>query len=140
MQRGRFIAIDGPSGAGKSSIIETLLADPTLDMVHMKRATTRERRPNDPKEDQDYRFISMDEFRQLAEQGAFLEYRDYLFGMSYGILKEDVETIVSQGHNALSLTNLGKGIEVKEQMPDAITILLLVTRAKHSSSTSQPMT
>lgn len=124
MQRGRLIAIEGSSGSGKSSIIEALLADPSFNLVPLKRVTTRERRPDDPKEDQDYRFISMDEFRQLAAEDAFVEYRDYLFGMSYGILRTDVDGIVNAGHNALALTNLGKGSEIKRALPDAITIFI----------------
>lgn len=124
MHRGRLIAIEGSSGSGKSSIIEALLADPSFDLKPLKRVTTRDRRPNDPKEDQDYRFISMAEFRQLAADDAFVEYRDYLFGMSYGILKSDVEAIVGAGHNALALTNLTKGSEVKRSIPDSITIFV----------------
>lgn len=124
MKRGRLIAIEGSSGSGKSSIIEALLADRSFDLVPLRRVTTRERRPNDPKEDQDYRFISMTEFRQLANEEAFVESRDYLFGMSYGILRTDVKEIVSAGHNALALTNLGKGNAVKRALPDAITIFV----------------
>ena len=124
MQRGKLIAIEGSSGSGKSSIIEALLADPSFDLKPLKRVVTRERRPNDPKEDQDYRFISMEEFRRLAAENAFIEFRDYLFGMSYGILKCDVEAIISAGHNALALTNLTKGSQVKQSMPDSITIFV----------------
>ena len=124
MNSGRLIAIEGSSGSGKSSIIEALLADPSFDLKPLKRVTTRERRPNDPKENQDYRFIPMDEFRKLAEENAFVEYRDYLFGMSYGILKADVDAIIDAGHNALALTNLTKGGEVKQSMPDSITIFV----------------
>lgn len=124
MKRGRLIAIEGSSGSGKSSIIEALLADPSFDLKPLKRVVTRERRPNDPKEDQDYRFISMAEFRKLVADDAFVEYRDYLFGMSYGILKSDVEAIVSAGHNALALTNLSKGSEVKQALPDSIVIFI----------------
>ena len=124
MKRGRFVAIEGSSGSGKSSIIEALLADESFDLKPLKRVVTRDRRPHDPKEDQDYRFISMNEFRQLAEQGDFVEYRDYEFGMSYGILKTDVEGILASGHNALALINLGRGEQVKQVMPDAITIFL----------------
>ena len=124
MKRGRLIAIEGSSASGKSSLIEALLADPLFDLKPLKRVTTRERRPKDPKEDQDYRFIAMAEFRQLAADSAFIEYRNYLFGMSYGILKSDVEAIVSTGHNALALTNLTMGNEIKRVMPDAITIFI----------------
>src|SRR3989338_6872653 len=121
MNRGQLIAIEGSSGSGKSSIIEALLADPSFDLEPLKRVTTRERRPNDPKEDQDYRFIPMAEFRRLIAEDAFFEFRDYLFGMSYGILKSDVEAIVSTGHNALALTNLTNGSEVKRSIPNSIT-------------------
>jgi guanylate kinase len=124
MTRGRLIAIEGSSGSGKSSIIEALLADPSFDLTPIKRVTTRERRANDPKEDQDYRFIPMTEFRRLVDSNAFVEYRDYLFGMSYGILKTDVEATVSTGHNALALTNLGKGGDIKRALLDAITIFV----------------
>lgn len=126
MHRGILIAIDGPSGAGKSSILEALLADSTLDLTYVKRVTTRARRPNDPKEDQDYRFITMKEFRSLVEQNSFMEYHDYLFGMSYGVLKTDVESVLATNHNALALINLGEGASVKTAFPHAVTIFLSV--------------
>ena len=79
-----LVFLDGASGSGKSTFKNLLLADEELGFTYAKRYTTRAPR-NDDVENDDYIFVSMDEFLARQEKGDLIEYRHFLFGMSYGI-------------------------------------------------------
>ncbi len=121
--RGKLLVIDGPSGSGKSTILHALEADPSLGLIHVRRCTTREQRPGDDAED-NYRFLPPEEFRRMAEEGEFLEWKDFLFGMSYGTPRREVEELLEAGRNAVAIINLGNLPTVKEVIPDAVGIFI----------------
>jgi guanylate kinase len=120
---GKLLVIDGPSGSGKSTILHALEADPSLGLNHVRRCTTREQRPGDDAED-NYRFVPPEEFRRMAEAGEFLEWKDFLFGMSYGTPRQEVEELLEAGRNAVAIINLGNLPPVKEVIPDAVGIFI----------------
>ncbi len=122
-KRGKLFVIDGPSGSGKSSILRALEGDPALNLTHVRRLTTRQERPGDEEED-NYRFASHDEFRRMVEAGDFLEWKDYLFGMSYGTPRREVEELLDAGRNVVAIINLGSLPAVKETVPDAVGIFV----------------
>ncbi|MCH6567465.1 MAG: guanylate kinase, partial [Nitrospinae bacterium] len=121
--RGKLLVIDGPSGSGKSTILHALEADPSLGLIHVRRCTTREQRPGDETEG-NYRFVPSDEFRRMVEEGEFLEWKDFLFGMSYGTPRREVEELLEAGRNAVAIINLGNLPAVKEVIPDAVGIFI----------------
>ncbi|MFQ6672900.1 MAG: guanylate kinase, partial [Candidatus Tectimicrobiota bacterium] len=123
VKRGKLFVIDGPSGSGKSTILHAVEADPTLELTHVKRRTTRQRRPGDDAEG-NYEFVSHDAFRRMVEAGAFLEWKDYLFGMSYGTPRGEVEALLEAGRNVVAIINLGNLPTVKEAIPDAVGIFI----------------
>ena len=122
-KRGKLLVIDGPSGSGKSTILHALEADPSLGLIHVRRCTTREQRPGDEAED-NYRFVPPEEFRRMVEAGEFLEWKDFLFGMSYGTPRQEVEELLEAGRNAVAIINLGNLPAVKEVIPDAVGIFI----------------
>lgn len=122
-KRGKLLVIDGPSGSGKSTILHALEADPSLGLIHVRRCTTREQRPGDEAED-NYRFVPPEEFRRMVEAGEFLEWKDFLFGMSYGTPRREVEELLEAGRNAVAIINLGNLPAVKEVIPDAVGIFI----------------
>ncbi len=121
---GYFFALDGASGSGKSSIMQALvkMMPDKLRLIH--RYTTRKRRPSDAEEE--YIFISQDEYKKMVTGGRFIEHREYLFGMSYGTVIDEVRSIIDSGQNAIGIINLGNGRIVKERLPEAVTIFLEV--------------
>ncbi|MDV2479996.1 MAG: guanylate kinase [bacterium] len=121
--RGKLLVIDGPSGSGKSTILHALEADPSSGLTHVRRCTTREQRPGDDAED-NYRFVPPEEFRRMAKAGEFLEWKDFLFGMSYGTPRQEVEELLEAGRNAVAIINLGNLPAVKEVIPDAVGIFI----------------
>ncbi len=122
-KRGKLLVIDGPSGSGKSTILHALEADPSLGLIHVRRCTTREQRPGDEAED-NYRFVPPEEFRRMVEAGEFLEWKDFLFGMSYGTPRRELEELLEAGRNAVAIINLGNLPAVKEVIPDAVGIFI----------------
>jgi guanylate kinase len=121
---GRIFLIDGPSGTGKSTLLKRLLASPELNLQYCKRVTTRAPRPDDAGQP-DYDFITQERFSELAARGELAEYRNFLFGMSYGLPRAGVDEVIESGRNALAITNLGTYDQVKAVWPDSFTILLI---------------
>ena len=119
---GTLFLLDGASCSGKSTLVDRLTADPAfLDLV--PRYSTRERRSDDQRR-REYIFVSHDVFRQRAAAGGFIEYRDFQFGMSYGLPWEEAFAPLLEGRPALGVINLGHVEHVKALVPEAVTVLV----------------
>jgi guanylate kinase len=119
---GRLFLLDGASCSGKSTLVDRLTnGEGAVDLV--PRYSTRERRQDDQRR-REYIFVSPDVFRTRAEAGAFIEYRDFLFGMSYGLPWAEAFTPLIEGRPALGVINLGNVEHVKALLPEAVTILV----------------
>jgi len=86
---GRLLVISGPSGSGKTSIINRLREHPQV-AVSVS-VTTRPKRANEV-DGRDYTFVDLERFRELNDQGAFVETND-VFGNHnlYGSLRSELE-------------------------------------------------
>lgn len=101
---GRLIAVVGPSGVGKDTVMRALAgAVPGLGIV--RRVITR---PAEP-EGEDHVTVSEEEFRALAERGAFLLHWE-AHGLHYGIPAEVADTL-AQGRDML--VNLSRSVLVR---------------------------
>src|SRR5580765_5759307 len=119
---GTVILLDGASCSGKSARVDRLSAGPGgIELV--PRYSTRERRQDDQRR-REYIFVSQESFRARAEAGDFIEYRDFLFGMSYGLPWAEACEPLLEGRPALGVINLGNVRHVKALMPEAVTILV----------------
>jgi guanylate kinase len=97
-RRGVLFVLSSPSGAGKSTIARKLLAaEPTLGMSVS--ATTRPIRPGE-QEGVDYRFVDLEQFRQMVSDNAFLEWA-HVFGHRYGTPRQQVEDMLAAGQDVL---------------------------------------
>jgi guanylate kinase len=79
--RGNLLIVAAPSGGGKTSLVHALLAEDerlALSVSH----TTRAPRPGE-QDGKHYHFVSVQDFRQLAGDGAFAEHA-LVFGHHYG--------------------------------------------------------
>ena len=119
---GTLFLLDGASSSGKSTLVDRLTADPDfLELV--PRYCTRERRSDDTGR-REYIFIPHHAFRERASAGAFIEYRDFQFGMSYGLPWAEAMRPLLQGCPALGVINLGNVEHVKALLPEAVTVLV----------------
>ena len=121
---GTLFLLDGPSCSGKTTIVHQLADDGEIRCELIPRHSTRQPRADLPSETE-YLFVSAEEFAQMAATGQFLEYRDFLFGMSYGLSWKLILNTLTQGRNAVGIINLGNGRYVKRLFPEAVTIMVM---------------
>ena len=120
---GTLFLLDGASCSGKSTLVDRMTADPTLPIDLIPRCSTRERRPDDQPR-REYLFVSREAFVDLARAGGFIEYRDFQFGMSYGLPWAEAFAPLLEGRHGLAVINLGNVRYVKALLPEAVTILV----------------
>ena len=84
MSKGHLFVISGSSGVGKSTVLKQVLAR-MPELQFSVSATSRAPREGETNGVQ-YFFVTKEAFRQMIEQGAFVEY-DFHMDNYYGTLK-----------------------------------------------------
>ncbi|MCL5408510.1 MAG: hypothetical protein M1135_00570 [Candidatus Omnitrophica bacterium] len=118
---GVLFLLDGASCSGKTTVLHDLGQSGIIKIL--PRYCTREPRKNINTESE-YIFVSREKFKEIASKGGFIEYRNYLFGMSYGISWEEIFNFLIKGINLLGIINLGNVLHVKKIFPEAVLILI----------------
>jgi guanylate kinase len=127
LSRGLLIVISGPSGVGKDTLIHRLLElDPRL--VYSVSGTTRRPRPGE-KPDQNYTFLTREEFEELVKKGAFLEHAIYN-GHLYGTFRHRVEQARAEGRDVVLKIDVQGAEQVRTLMPEAIFIFVMAPSEK----------
>ncbi len=119
---GLLLMISGPSGVGKTTItrgVERSIADSVFSVS----CTTRAKTDADV-EAVDYHFISDDEFQDLIDQDAFLEWAD-VFGKKYGTRKKWVDEQLARGRLVILEIDVEGAKQVKAKVPDAFGLYIL---------------
>lgn len=119
---GQLYVVSAPSGAGKTSLVKALVeanADLAVSVSH----TTRPKRPGEV-DGINYHFVSVAEFNDLKEQGGFFEWAQ-VFDNFYGTSKQGVITQLNQGMDVILEIDWQGAAQVKQHMPDAVTIFIL---------------
>ena len=94
----RLFVIAAPSGAGKTTLVRALVsANPELRFSISY--TTREKRSNEV-QGVDYRFVTVEQFHKLREQGELLEYAE-VFDNFYATSRSQVEQHLEEGHSVI---------------------------------------
>lgn len=110
------LIFSAPSGSGKSTLVQYLLGQ-RHDLEFSISATTRPPRGQE-QHGQEYYFISEDEFRQLIEQEAFIEYENVYKGTYYGTLRSEIDRIESRGHHVVFDVDVKGGLHLKQIFGD----------------------
>ncbi len=114
--------IAAPSGAGKTTLVKALMKrDPRLRFSISY--TTRKKRSNE-EDGVDYLFVDSDEFFELRERGELLESAE-VFDNYYGTSRAQVEGHLANGHNVILEIDWQGAQQVRESMPEAVTIFIL---------------
>lgn len=119
---GLLLIISGPSGVGKTTItrgVERSIADSVFSVS----CTTRAKTDADV-EGVDYHFATNEEFDELVEQDAFLEWAD-VFGKRYGTRKRWVDEQLARGRLVILEIDVDGARQVKAKMPEAYGIFIL---------------
>jgi guanylate kinase len=114
-----LLILSAPSGTGKTTLARRLVAAHP-GAVFSVSYTTRPPRPNE-KDGADYRFVDKDRFRQMVDEGAFVEWA-HVHGHEYGTPRTSITG--SQGLVVFDIDVQG-GENVKKQYPDAVRVLIL---------------
>lgn len=89
-----LVILSGVSGVGKSSIVKRFIEENSEKYELVRSITTRKART----ENEDYTFVSREEFQTLLDEGEFLETNLYQGSKElYGTPRREVERIVAMG-------------------------------------------
>ena len=119
---GNIFMVVAPSGAGKSSLVNALLAhDPSLALSIS--CTTRAPRPGE-RDEEHYRFVSVETFQALRERGDMLEWAE-VHGNYYGTPRDRVEQALTAGTDIIQEIDWQGARQVRSHYPQAIGIFSL---------------
>ena len=121
MKRGKLFVISGPSGVGKSTILKELLQRQE-NIYFSVSEKTRQPRPGE-EVGVHYHFRTQEDFRQLIEEEALLEWAEYV-GNYYGTPAKYVDEAIEQGRNVILDIEVQGAGKVAEKRPDAIRIFI----------------
>jgi len=116
------IVVTGPSGAGKGTLIRAILERiPELEVAIS--ATTRPQRPGE-ENGREYWFLTDEEFTARAEEGAFLEWVEYVSHKRYGTLRSEIDRITAHGRVCVLELETDGALHVQAEVPGACTIFI----------------
>ena len=105
----------GPSGVGKRTLIDLVLAEYGDIFERKKSYITRAVREGNEKAQENYYFISVDEFTQKVGQKEFIEYRERAEGQWYGTSINELERIKQNGKIPIIEVDVEGAIEINRQ-------------------------
>ena len=119
---GALFVVTGASGTGKTTLVKHALA--AIPNIRFSvSATTRAARDGEV-DGVDYHFTSLSDFEAMQKRGELLEWAQ-VYANYYGTPKQPVEEALSNGDSILlEIDQLGAA-QVKEKMPQAISIFVL---------------
>ena len=118
----KLFVISAPSGAGKTSLVRSLLAT-RPNLVASVSHTTRKPRAQEV-DGRDYYFVTPARFRQLIDEGAFLEHAT-VFGNQYGTGRAQIEEKLAAGRDVLLEIDWQGARQVRRARPDCTSIFIL---------------
>lgn len=121
--QGKLIIFSAPSGAGKTTIVRHLLTKfPQLSFSIS--ATTRELRGTE-KHQNDYYFITKEEFLHKVAHQEFVEFEEVYNGTFYGTLRSEIERIWNEGKHVIFDIDVEGGLRLKRKYEeDALAIFV----------------
>jgi guanylate kinase len=120
--KGNLIIISGPSGVGKGTVCRALL-EKYPDVSLSISATTRKPRVGE-QNGREYFFYTREEFLNLREKNAFLEWAK-VFDNYYGTPLKYVESILQQGQDCLLEIDVQGAMQVKSKWPTGVFIFIV---------------
>ena len=120
MSKGRLFVISGASGVGKSTVLKRVL-DSKENITFSVSATTRAPREGE-QDGVNYYFVSHETFRQMIENGEFVEYDDHMKNY-YGTPRRQLDEKLERGDVILDIEPVG-AFNVQAQCPEAVLIFI----------------
>lgn len=121
-KKGILVVVSGFAGAGKGTIMKEIVGKYDNYSLSVS-ATTRNPRPGE-EAGKAYFFKTKEEFEQMIEEDAFIEYATYVNNY-YGTPKKYVFEQLEKGQDVILEIEIQGALQVKKKYPD--TLLLFVT-------------
>jgi guanylate kinase len=122
-KKGLLIVISGPSGVGKGTVIKEVMKDSSLNLSYSVSMTTREKREGE-EEGVNYYYVTREQFEKTRDEGGLLEWTEFV-GNYYGTPLSEIRRLRGEGRNALLEIEVEGCMQVKEKVPDALTIFIV---------------
>ena len=120
--KGNLIIISAPSGGGKGTLIKRVL-ETTAHIGYSISYTTRAMRAGETN-GIDYFFVNRDEFTNLIETGAMLEYAE-VHANFYGTSREQVNAQIEAGRDVILEIDVQGAETVLAVFPHAVSIFIM---------------
>ncbi len=117
-----LIIVSGPSGVGKDAALKRM-RELNYPFHFLVTNTTRPKR-SDEIDDQDYHFITPDQFAAMEARGEFLE-RAVVYGYDYGNSKHEVRAALARGQDVIMRIDVQGAATIKRLVPEAVFIFLM---------------
>lgn len=121
-EKGKLYIISAPSGTGKTTVINKVM-EMKDDIFFSVSVTTRAMRPGEVN-GVHYHFISDEEYDRLVAEDALLEHAEFA-GNRYGTPAAPILEHTAKGETALLDIDLQGFRQVKEKMPEAVSIFIV---------------
>ncbi len=120
-EKGMLIVVSAPAGCGKGTILGEILKDDKF--CYSVSATTRAPRPTEV-DGVNYHFMTVEEFKDLADNNGMLEYAQFCDNY-YGTPRKFVEEKLSEGKDVILEIEVQGAMIVKKNFPDAMLVFIL---------------
>jgi guanylate kinase len=118
------VIISGPSGVGKDTIIDAMQRrEPPHPRHYVITVTTRGIREGEI-DGVSYHFLSLDDYQRLDTAGGLLEASE-VHGNCYGTPRDQVQSALSSGRDAILKIDVQGADKVREIVPDALLIFVV---------------
>jgi guanylate kinase len=118
------VIISGPSGVGKDTIIEAMQRrQPPHPRRYVITVTTRARRPAEVA-GVSYHFLSIEDYVRLRADDGLLEASE-VHGNWYGTPRDQVQSAVAAGHDAILKIDVQGAHKVRQKVKDALLIFVV---------------
>lgn len=121
LSRGICFVVSAPAGTGKTTLARKLIDE--FDSVALSvSSTTRKARPGEIA-DQDYHFLTTEEFEERINKRGFLEYAK-VFGNYYGTSKQQVEDKLAKGQHVILVIDTQGAVQLRDEGYRAVFVFI----------------
>ena len=121
-KQGLLIVLSGPSGCGKNTVCNALKKE-NKNIWESISMTSRDRRPGE-KNNEDYYFVTKEEFEEKIKENKMLEYASFA-GNYYGTPKDAVQQKLDEGKDVILVVEIQGALKIKEILPQSLFVFLL---------------